>query len=91
NLAAHPSLNLTITKIEAKELWIQLIEPDDDEGLSISLLDLFFSDNAKILEANTNNPRDAFYVVKAKQDEKQLLLAKSKETKNKSVFPKGET
>ncbi len=89
-LAAHPSLSLTIKKIEAKEQWIQLIEPEDDDS-SISLLDFFFSDNANILDANTNNPRDAFYVVKAKQDDKQLLLAKSKETKNKSVLPKGDT
>lgn len=87
SLCTHPELEFDIKEENTKEQWIQLIEPKNNDESGLSLLDYFFSENAIILESNQNNNREAFHVIKSNSEEKQLLLAKSKQTKQQSVLP----
>jgi hypothetical protein len=87
NLATHPDLEFDIKEENKKEQWIQLIEPKNSDDNGLSALDYFFSENAIVLESNQRDTREAFHVIKSNSEERQLLLAKSKKTKNQSVLP----
>ncbi|KPH64274.1 hypothetical protein AMS58_03230 [Pseudoalteromonas porphyrae] len=91
SLCTHPDLEFDIKEENTKEQWIQLIEPKNNEDSGLSALDYFFSENAIILESNQNNNREAFHVIKSNSENKQLLLAKSKQTKHQSVLPTHKT
>lgn len=87
SLGTHPELEFDIKEENKQEQWIQLIEPKNNDDSGLSALDYFFSENAIILESNQNNNRESFHVIKSNSEEKQLLLAKSKQTKQQSVLP----
>ncbi|MEZ8095523.1 AAA domain-containing protein [Photobacterium swingsii] len=86
-LVTHPKLTLEVEEKETKQKWIQLHEPDDCDDSGRSALDYFFSENAVILDVNKNKMSDAYFVVKARPEERQLLLAKSRKTSKQSVYP----
>ncbi|UTW49814.1 AAA domain-containing protein [Bacterioplanoides sp. SCSIO 12839] len=87
-----PGLCFKVEPRGIEEKWIQLIEKEtagDESGRSD--LDYFFGDNQniKILDSSQRKHDDGYRVVKAKPEERQLLLARNvKGKKNwKSEYP----
>jgi DNA polymerase III delta prime subunit len=74
-----------------EEKWIQLIEKEGGDDTGKSDLDYFFDDNQniKILDATQRKFDDGFRILKARPDERQLLLAvNSRGKKNwNSTYP----
>lgn len=76
--SAFPQLNWTIEPAKVEEKWIQLIEKDGSEDTGRSDLDYFFGDNQHIKILDTKNNKDeGFRILKERQEERQLLLARN--------------
>ncbi|HIM98364.1 MAG TPA: hypothetical protein EYM57_10800 [Gammaproteobacteria bacterium] len=74
-----PELLWTVESANVEEKWIQLIEKDSGEDTGKSDLDYFFDDNQniKILDSTQRKNNDGFRVLKVRQDERQILLARN--------------
>lgn len=76
---AFPELDWTVDSAKVEEKWIQLIEKEGGDDTGKSDLDYFFDDNQniKILDSTRRKFDDGFRVLKARQDERQILLARN--------------
>ena len=87
----YPAINWSIQSKPVDEKWIQLIEKDDGNDTGKSVLDYFFTDdqNITILDDRQRKNDDGYRVLKAKPEEKQLLLAQNSRGKKSwsSVYP----
>ncbi len=77
--SAFPALFWQLESAKVEEKWIQLIEKEGGEDTGKSDLDYFFDDNQniKILDSTQCKFDDGFRVLKARQDERQILLARN--------------
>lgn len=77
--SAFPALLWQLEPTKVEEKWIQLIEKEGGEDTGKSDLDYFFDDNQniKILDSTQGKFDDGFRVLKARQDERQILLARN--------------
>ncbi len=75
--SAFPALFWQLEKARIDEKWIQLIEKEGGDDTGKSDLDYFFDDNQniKILDSSQRKSDDGFRILKARSDERQLLLA----------------
>lgn len=83
---AFPELDWTVESAKVEEKWIQLIEKEGGDDTGKSDLDYFFDDNqnVKILDSTQRKNEDGFRVLKARQDERQILLARNSKGKKNS-------
>ena len=74
-----PALLWQVESAQIEEKWIQLIEKEGDDDTGKSDLDYFFGDNQniKILDSTQRKFDDGFRVLKARQEERQILLARN--------------
>jgi len=74
-----PALCWQLEKARVEEKWIQLFEKEGSDDTGKSDLDYFFDDNQniKILDSTQGKFDDGFRVLKARQDERQILLARN--------------
>lgn len=77
--ATFPELFWTVESAKIEEKWIQLIEKEGGDDTGKSNLDYFFGDNQniKILDSTQRKFDDGFRVLKARQEERQILLARN--------------
>ncbi|MCL1120125.1 AAA domain-containing protein [Shewanella seohaensis] len=77
--SAFPALVWQLESVCVEEKWIQLIEKEGGEDTGKSDLDYFFGDNQniKILDSTQRKNDDGFRVLKVRQDEHQILLARN--------------
>lgn len=77
--SAFSALVWEVESARVEEKWIQLIEKEGGEDTGRSDLDYFFGDNQniKILDSTERKFDDGFRVLKARQEERQLLLARN--------------
>lgn len=77
--SAFPQLSWTVESAKVEEKWIQLIEKDSGDDTGKSDLDYFFGDNQniKILDSTQRKNDDGFRVLKVRQEERQILLARN--------------
>ncbi|SBT18544.1 ATP-dependent RecD-like DNA helicase [Marinomonas gallaica] len=77
--SVFPALTWQLEKARVEEKWIQLIENEGGDDTGKSDLDYFFGDNQniKILDSTQRKFDDGFRVLKARQDERQILLARN--------------
>ncbi len=77
--SVFPALAWQLEKACVEEKWIQLIENEGGDDTGKSNLDYFFGDNQniKILDSTQRKFDDGFRVLKARQDERQILLARN--------------
>lgn len=77
--SAFPALLWQLEKARVEEKWIQLIEKEGGDDTGKSDLDYFFDDNQniKILDSTQRKFDDGFRVLKARQEERQILLARN--------------
>lgn len=73
----YPDLSFSVIKVEVAEKWIQLIEKESGDDTGKSELDYFFAENIKILGSNQRKYDSGFWVVKARPEERQILLARN--------------
>ena len=73
----YPELLFSVTKDKISEKWIQLIEKDSGDDTGRSELDYFFAENIKILDSTQRKHDRGFWVVKARPEERQVLLARN--------------
>ncbi|PHJ40564.1 DEAD/DEAH box helicase [Vibrio sp. PID17_43] len=80
---AFPPLKWQLEKAPVEEKWIQLIEKNSGDDTGKSDLDYFFGDNQniKILDSTQRKFDDGFRVLKARPDERQILLARNIKSK----------
>lgn len=84
----YPQILFNIKEEKIKDKWIQLIELDNVDDTGRSSLDYFFDDYIKILDKGQRDYDSGYKVIKAKPEERQLLLAYDKKgEKHKSVYP----
>ena len=76
---AFPAIYWQLEKAQVEEKWIQLIEKEGGDDTGKSDLDYFFGDNQniKILDSTQRKNDQGFRVLKARQDERQILLARN--------------
>ncbi|TOK54929.1 AAA domain-containing protein [Vibrio parahaemolyticus] len=76
---AFPQLSWTVESAKVEEKWVQLIEKDSGDDTGKSDLDYFFGDNQniKILDSTQRKNDGGFRVLKARQEERQILLARN--------------
>lgn len=88
---AFPEIQWQVTQIENKEKWIQLFEKIGSDDTGKSDLDYFFDDNqnSKILDATQRKHDEGFRVLKARPEERQILLARNQRGKknHQSEYP----
>jgi len=86
-----PEIQWQLTPIENKEKWIQLFENIGADDTGKSELDYFFDDNqnSKILDATQRRHDDGFRILKARPEERQILLARNQRGKknHQSEYP----
>ena len=77
--SALPALVWQLESVCVEEKWIQLSEKEGGEDTGKSDLDYFFGDNQniKILDSTQRKNDDGFRVLKVRQDERQILLARN--------------
>lgn len=76
---AFSALTWQLETARVEEKWIQLIEKEGGDDTGKSDLDYFFGDNQgiKILDSNQSKDGLGFRVLKARQEERQILLARN--------------
>lgn len=74
-----PAIFWQLERAKVEEKWIQLIEKEGGDDTGKSDLDYFFGDNQniKILDSNPRKNDQGFRVLKARQEERQILLARN--------------
>ncbi|MGR5407625.1 AAA domain-containing protein [Vibrio sp. PNB22_8_1] len=84
-----PQLHFSIAKSKHEENWIQLIEKEGADDSAKSDLDYFFEDRVTILDQSQRRNDGGYRVLKARPEERQLLLASDQKGANrwKSVYP----
>lgn len=77
--STFPDLFWQLESAKVEEKWIQLLERDGGDDTGKSELDYFFGDNQniKILDSTQRKFDDGFRVLKARQEERQILLARN--------------
>ncbi|WP_105213239.1 AAA domain-containing protein [Pseudoalteromonas sp. T1lg22] len=77
--SAFPLLSWAVESARVEEKWIQLFEKEGGDDTGKSDLDYFFGDNQniKILDSTQGKFDDGFRVLKARQEERQILLARN--------------
>ena len=82
--STFPAVIWQMEKARVEEKWIQLIEKEGGDDTGKSDLDYFFGDNQniKILDSTQCKIDDSFRVLKARQEERQILLARNIKGKN---------
>lgn len=77
--SAFPAIAWQLEVADVEEQWIQLIEKESRDETGKSDLDYFFGDNQniKILDSTQRKFDDGFRVLKARQEERQILLARN--------------
>jgi len=86
-----PKLVWTVKPTTVEEKWIQLIEKEGSDDTGKSDLDYFFGDNPyiKILDASQHKFDDGYRILKARPEERQILLARNSRSKKRwdSEYP----
>ncbi|MEJ2766229.1 AAA domain-containing protein [Photobacterium sp. MCCC 1A19761] len=75
--ARYPALSFSVSKDNIDEKWIQLIEKDSGDDTGKSELDHFFGDNIKVLDNTQRKHDNGFRILKARPEERQILLARN--------------
>lgn len=85
----YPGLSFQVSEVKGEEKWIQLIENDLSDDTGKSDLDYFFGENTKILDSTQRKNDVGYRVLKARPEERQVLLTTNNKGKKRwqSEYP----